>query len=49
MSRVQQLKLQRMLITAATVPLIMYNKYAQADVAHNSVNRSHGEQHTRTN
>ena len=29
--------------------LIMHNKYPQADIAHNYVNRSHPEQHTQTN
>ena len=31
------------------IVLITHHKYSQADIAHNSVNRSHAEQRTRTN
>ena len=31
------------------IVFIMHNKCSQADIAHNTVNRSKAEQHTRTN
>ena len=33
----------------AKIILILHNRYSQADIAHNYVNRSKAEQRTRTN